>query len=286
MAQRFGGAHSPGKTRNSFQGRRPHPAGMRVNLMFLLPIPILIGGLSAVFAGDVMRAGEKLGAFALLLLGAWLLREGVKAKAAFEGRRVARAPAIPRMLFAAAAAGLGVFVAGFSAVGLIPAVLFGGLAVGAHIITFGIDPLKKKGLTGFDEYEADRVARAVERGEAVVSEILDAAKRIRDRHLQDRVQRLANSARELFRTVEADPRDMSRARKYMGIYLVGARDATIKYAELGDHGTAEARTDYEALLSDLESSFETQREKLLLDERTDLDVEIEVLRERLQREGA
>jgi len=46
-----------------------------------------------------------------------------------------------------------------------------------------------------------------------------------------------------------------------------------------------ARAKFEDLLTDLEASFTTQKQKLLLENRTDLDVEIEVLRDRLQQEG-
>jgi hypothetical protein len=47
----------------------------------------------------------------------------------------------------------------------------------------------------------------------------------------------------------------------------------------------QVRADYEALLDDLEKEFAARTEKLLLDDRTNLDIEIEVLRERLEREG-
>ena len=46
-----------------------------------------------------------------------------------------------------------------------------------------------------------------------------------------------------------------------------------------------ARKDYETLLGDLEQSFTTHRAKLLIDDRSALDIEIEVLRERLQQDG-
>ncbi len=36
----------------------------------------------------------------------------------------------------------------------------------------------------------------------------------------------------LFRTVEGDPRDLTAARKYLSVYLMGARDATVKFADL------------------------------------------------------
>ncbi|MEM8740896.1 MAG: 5-bromo-4-chloroindolyl phosphate hydrolysis family protein, partial [Pseudomonadota bacterium] len=83
-----------------------------------------------------------------------------------------------------------------------------------------------------------------------------------------------------------DPRDLSRARKFLGVYLTGARDATVKFAEVYAKTRDEAaRTEYEALLKDLERSFETHRAGLLDDNRSALDVEIEVLRKRLKQEG-
>ena len=68
--------------------------------------------------------------------------------------------------------------------------------------------------------------------------------------------------------------------------MLGARDATVKFAEVWSRSRdPQARADYETLLADLEQNFAARTQKLLLDDRTDLTVEIEVLRERLNREG-
>mgnify|MGYP000468440335 CR=1 FL=1 len=48
---------------------------------------------------------------------------------------------------------------------------------------------------------------------------------------------------------------------------------------------AQARTDYLALLDDLEKNFAARNRKSLLKDRSDLTIEIDVLRERLSREG-
>mgnify|MGYP002385889809 CR=1 FL=1 len=82
------------------------------------------------------------------------------------------------------------------------------------------------------------------------------------------------------------PRDLGKARAFLSVYLLGLRDATVKFADLysrtRDPATLES---YESLLADLETSFAKQRTHLLEDNRSDLDVEIEVLRERLQQDG-
>ena len=113
-----------------------------------------------------------------------------------------------------------------------------------------------------------------------------AADRIGDRNVTARVDRFMNTARTMFRTVEDDPRDLTAARKYLGVYLMGARDATIKFADIWIRSKDQrARADYEALLNDLETNFDARTKLLLSDDKTDLDIEIDVLRDRLNREG-
>ncbi|MFT7137428.1 MAG: regulator of replication initiation timing, partial [Akkermansiaceae bacterium] len=45
------------------------------------------------------------------------------------------------------------------------------------------------------------------------------------------------------------------------------------------------RADYLALLDDLDKNFAARTQKSLLEDKTDLNIEIDVLRERLSREG-
>ncbi|MCH8467932.1 MAG: 5-bromo-4-chloroindolyl phosphate hydrolysis family protein, partial [Roseinatronobacter sp.] len=166
------------------------------------------------------------------------------------------------------------------------AAILGILGAGLHALAFGPDPMRDKGREGVASVQTERVANAVKEAESHLGAMQDAIRRSGERALAHRVERFAATIRPLFRAVENDPRRLSAARRYLGIYLVGARDATVKFAELyarskDDH----ARAAYEALLDDLESRFEQRREALLADDRGALDIEIEVLRERLAREG-
>ena len=295
-SERFGGKYSPdsvpgpeGRPRsNAFRTRRAERPDWRSPLMFYAQLPLLFSGWGELQRGNATGILGEFGALALLLLAAWLLRDGLKAQAAYAARKVARAPGIPRKIFATILTGFGVALAAWIGwgQGAPTSVVIGLVAATAHILTFGIDPLRKKGLEGFDAIEADRVARAVEQGEAYLGQTLDAASRIGERSLEARVERLCASARDVFRAVEQDPRDLTRARKFLSVYLMGARDATVKFADIfGRTQNAEARKAYELLLDDLEKSFDAQRETLLIEDRTDLDIEVEVLRERLQQEG-
>jgi hypothetical protein len=304
MAERYGGKYSPGASPGSspesgpgsgpgvpppvFRSGRARRVSLRARVMFLLPLPLLFAGFGAIGRGNAAEMVGELGGFVGLMLSAWLLNEGLRAEEAFEARTVARPPSIPRKLFAAVLTGVSVGGAGLLGGGQSPAgaVVFGLVAAAAQIFAFGLDPVRKKGLAGVDAFSNERVAQAIDRGEELVRETAEAAKRFGDRRLEGRVDRICDQAREVFRAVEQDPRDLARARTFLSVYLLGLRDATVKFADLwGRSRDAEARTRYEALLGDLETSFGTHRAALLADNRSDLDIEIEVLRERLQQDG-
>ncbi len=289
MAQRYGGKYSPdgtsGKTAPDagFQGARRTRAGGRVNLLFLAPLPLIWQA----FGNGPVQMALHLTALGLLLLAAWLTREGLLAEEAYEARKVARRPALPRKMLGSVLTGAGLAIAGWAATGgLLEPAIYAIVGTLLHGFAFGLDPLRDKGLEGVDLFQTDRVARAVDEAENHLAAMQEAILRCGDRALEARVGRFQQAARQLFRTVENDPRDLTAARKYLSVYLLGARDATAKFAEIyARNRSPEARADYEALLDDLEQNFAARTEKLLLDDHSDLTVEIDVLRDRLAREG-
>ncbi|HHB81637.1 MAG TPA: hypothetical protein ENK83_07855 [Aliiroseovarius sp.] len=283
MAQRFGGEFSPQKgAKAPYAHARRARAGARVNFLFLAPLPLAI----MAFFRPPTDLALSLGAFGLLILAAWLTREGLKAEEAYMARKIARRTAIPRKIFASLLTGAGLFGASMLQGTVLTSALMAILGAGLHFAAFGPDPLKNKGMDGLDEFQTDRVARAVEKAEKHLVAMQDAISPLHDRQLEGRVAGFAEIARDMFRTIEDDPRDLTAARKFLVVYLKGARDASVKFADLyARNHDASARADFEALLDDLEGSFAAKTQAFLTDNRTDLDVEMEVLRERLAREG-
>ena len=286
MAERFGGKYSPGAASRPGvpkQARRSS-AGARVNFLFIIPFFMLL----VAFQQEPVGLALKLAAFGDLMLAAWLTREGLIAEDAYAARRVAKRPAIPRKMFGSLLTGSGLALAGLNpeTFSLINPLVYFILGSVLHFIAFGPDPMTDKGTEGMDSFQADRVARAVDEAERHLAAMREAILRAGLPALERRVDDFAETARAMFRVVEEDPRDLASARRYLGVYLLGARDATVQFADLYARSkNAEARADYEQLLNDLESSFAKRTEKLLVDDKSSLDVEIEVLRERLARDG-
>jgi 5-bromo-4-chloroindolyl phosphate hydrolysis protein len=293
MAQRYGGQHSPGAAPKGAAGdaakqaiaeaRVVDAAGAKANILFVPPVVL---ALMSFGQGPVTLATGLVGA-GLLTLGAWLVRDGLRARAEYDARTIARRPALPRLILAAILCGAGTGVAAWTGdAGFFGAVLYGIIASALHLAAFGIDPLADKRMEGVDTFQQDRVARVAREAEDYLGALRDHIAAIGDRSLDLRITGFLALARKMIRTVEEDPRDLTEARKFLTVYLMGARDATVKFADLYKRGAdAQVRQDYETLLSDLETNFAAITDKMLQGGREDMDLEIKVLRDRLAREG-
>lgn len=301
MAKRFGGEFSP-ETQNDdgresvvaermevapFKGRTPQRHGAKLNILFILPLLVIP---AIIFNSGVTQMAVDLLGGAVLLLSAWLTRDGVRAEDAYNERKVARKPSIPRKIFGGIGTGIGVMLlvlggSDFGIEAIFASQITGFLAIALHLFAFGLDPLKNKGMEGMDTFTSDRVARKIDEAESILAAQKDAILRVRDKQLEARVDRFQAVARGLFRQVEEDPRDLNAARRYLGVYLTGARDATVQFANLYTRNRdVKVRSDFITFLDDLEDNFAARSKTLLIDDRTNFDVEIEVLQDRLNQE--
>ncbi len=299
-AKRFGGAHSPENARTTgpapmarpasrFSGRKARRFSWRILGLYLAPSALVLAGLEAIISADLFQLLWSWGIYGVLMLAAWLTGQGMRAADAFDERIVAKPPAFPRKLVAAILTGgavAGLCLIG-AKVGIALSVIYGAVAAGAHVATFGIDPMRAKGGVGLADAELDRVAAKLDQAEAVVAETVKVAETLKDPSLAKRIDALAYAARDILREIQTDPCDLRRSRQFLSVHLVGLRDATIKFATARAKGGATSmRGEYEGLLVDLEASFANQRKALLTNDETALEVEIEVLRGRLRQEGA
>ena len=150
MAQRYGGKFSPGAAshpRNP-DGMRRSRSGARVNFLFIAPVAMLLVAFQQEPAGMFL----KIAAFGVMMLAAWLTKQGLVAEDAYNARRVAKKPAIPRKIFGSVLTGLGLAMAGLdpATFSLINPALYFILGTVLHFTAFGPDPLQDKGTEGMN----------------------------------------------------------------------------------------------------------------------------------------
>lgn len=280
MAIRFGGQHSPGAVTEDRP--RPHPLMSRTRWIMAAGTPFLL----TAFFQDPTGLATSLAGFGTLAAGMWMTREGLTAEAAYDARRTARRPALPRKLIGGVLTGLGLAVGAVEPGAFAGAGVIGVTGALLHWFSFGPDPMRDKGMEGVDGFQQDRVARVVAEADASLTQMHEAILRTRDAALEAEVRAFTATARKLIRRVEDDPRELTAARRWLGVYLTGARDATVKFADLyAQTRDGNARAAWIALMADLKTNFAARSDAVIEGNRTDMEIEIEVLRDRLAREG-
>ena len=130
---------------------------------------------------------------------------------------------------------------------------------------------------------ADEVFEALEAAEIKIEIIEKARKNITNIEFDQHLKRIISKARGILTLIEEDPKDLTRARKFLKVYLDGTARVTESYAKThGRDATTEILdSNFQEVLESIETTFDEQHKKLLENDQFDLDVKIEVLKTQL-----
>lgn len=269
----------PGQKRTRFR--------RRTGFVLVAAVPLLFAAVAALLGGNALGMAVSLGLFALYAFAVFLIRQGLEAEEAYEDRTYASPPSLPRKLLGSLGLGGATVLTGLFGwdIGVFQSLGMGILAAGASVLTFGLDPMRAKGEISLSGVTPHMVEEAIAEAEERIEGIDRAAADIIDAPLRDRLAKITARGRDILARIEQDPSDLRRARKFLKVYLDGALEATRKYARSQhDLDDSEMYLKFRSLLDDMQATFDQQYDKLLTNDRIDLDVEIDVLAERLNRE--
>lgn len=267
--------------------------GLKGALLYILPFPALIAAIVSLVQGHVIDTLINGGAFAVYMIAAHIARHGFKLEGEYKRRKIARAPKTPyktvAAIFIAVTTGL---LAWFGAEHhLVASILFGATAFIGFALHYGLDPRKNKSgnITASFGVSVEEVLEALDSAEVRIKAIDKASSKINNPDYHQRLTRITGKARDILGSIEEDPTRLSRARKFLKVYLDGTRKVAEGYVKSSNNHigtTAALETDFSNVLNSIEETFEEQHTKLLSDNNFDLDVQIEVLEQQLKREGA
>lgn len=220
-----------------------------------------------------------LAALALLVSACLVLGAGLRAEAAPATRP--DAPPLPLKTLAAVLAGAGV-AAAFSGLGPWAMAVSGASALALHLVAFGTDPRQTAGAPR----AADRTGPHLDLARKRLDEIGQTLRRLGDPDLTAAGRAFTAEAERLLALAAHRPAALPELREHLGVLLLGARDATLRLGDLGP-GPArrEARAEYLRFLSELKSSYAAKAGSLESAIRQDMNVEMDVVRDRLNRRG-
>ena len=258
-------------------------------LLYVLPLPLLIVIVHSLTTGNFRQLVLSLCTLGGIWLSAWFLKRAHYYEWESNRRKWTRSSRFPWRSAASTLTGISVFVITFGIVGhnIFIAALGGILASAGVILRYGLDPQfdgdKDASLFGITTEE---LVEIFDEAENNLREIELAAKNIKNRELKDRLQRIVEKTREILALIEQDPKDLRRARKFLKVYLHGARAVSSQYAS-SPHAKndQELEQNFRNVLNTIEDVIEEQKLKLRENDILDLDVKIEVLEAQLKHEG-
>lgn len=259
-------------------------------LLYLLPLPLLLGALIALFKDGKALVGLGSGvAFAVIMLAATLVRRGSEIEVQARRRKIVRrASTIPYKMLGAAVLGVGVFIGAKFGSGetLFASGLLGAIAGLGCVLVYGADPSRNAPDAPAVGVTSEEVLEILDEADQKIAAIESARSRIHNVELKDRLKHIVAGVREIMGIVEDDPRDLRRARKFLRVYLDGAQRVTEGYADSHRYGeNSELEENFRNVLTTIERVIGEQKEKLLENNLTELDVQIEVLQLQLEKEG-
>ncbi|MGB1146986.1 MAG: 5-bromo-4-chloroindolyl phosphate hydrolysis family protein [Alphaproteobacteria bacterium] len=253
-----------------------------------LPLPIMVVALVAkTLTLDIDAAVAMLGAVALQLAGVGLVRRGlfVRRTGGVEAALNKPGPvlgvgaiALVAALFLASAVGMSsiwqaVAVAAFGALGL-------------YLALFTSTGASQSGPTKVAGIDMGELRKQLAEAHAYVKRMRVGGAKLSSAADQAQVTRIADEAEGVLEGILADPGDIRRARRFMATYLERAATSVEKFADAEAKGRAEPlRTDFNATLDVIEKAFHEQQQRLEAEDQIDLEVQLDVLRKQMEREG-
>ena len=256
--------------------------------LFLLPLPLGFAVLAALIAGDLNRLAMAGGALACIWGAGILALRALAGEARYFLGERPDPPAVPLKLLSAVLTALGVALAavagGHAASG---ALVFAGLGGLGHVALYGRDLRPPRiQVAVVDGVDAAAVTLQLKRAYGRLRGIDAAAHGITAPEFRDRLARITGIGRSILHSIERDPADAARARRFLHLYLDSAERVTTEYARTHTQVRHQGLDqNFRQLLVGMERTFAEQQRALVERDLLSLDVDIEVLNARLTHEG-
>jgi 5-bromo-4-chloroindolyl phosphate hydrolysis protein len=258
-------------------------------LLFLLPAPILLTSFLALLSGDVKGIITNSIAFALFLLAAYVARKGFEIEKVYNNSPIAKAPKLPYKFTSAIILSIATFFASYFATEnsmMLSAILAGAAFLG-FILYYGFDPREDKLGDLRVGISAEEVIDITSRAKKSIQKLTQYSEKVKSDGVREKIQSIIKETKDVIKSVEESPNDLSRARKFFNVYLHRSEKITQEYIENLKNGNIDEKmqNNYIQLLDTVITTIHQQKEKLNQDDITRLDVQIEALTKQIKHEG-
>lgn len=260
-------------------------------LLYLLGLPLLPAAFFSLMSGEPFQALARGAGFVLIMSAATFIRKGIRLDNEARKRRLRRrASTVRYRMIGASLAASGLFLVALLGMAgrysLLESILYAGAVLLGCYLYYDFDPARKDPEIAAVGITTEELIELLDEAEARLQRIEQASRQINNIEFNDRLKRIVKEARSILDTIEKDPVDARRARKFLKVYLEGAQQVTEGYARTHVKGESHALEDnFRRVLTTIETVIAEQQLKLKENNLADLDVTIEVLQMQLEKEG-
>ncbi|EIC20362.1 5-bromo-4-chloroindolyl phosphate hydrolysis family protein [Thiorhodovibrio frisius] len=268
--------------------REGRPKAPRMLLLWLATVPLIPAAFASLVTGHLSAFTADALAYALFAVAAILARRGYLNSTREPRRRFSRRLYLPLLNVAGVLVGAATAITAIAGAGYAASVglAFALVAMTGFFLAYGMQPwLKGERLEAVDR-ESRLVAEALAEAESRLIQIEQAAHALGNQELRGRLSRIAAHGRDILAQIAARPSDLSRARRFLTVFLEGAEQVSKGYVHTHRHtDSAELEQRFRSVLVTIEDQFIHQRQRLTQTDVTDLDIQIEVLQKQLEQEA-
>lgn len=257
-------------------------------LLYLLPLALIPATIIALSKGSLWLIIINASAFSAYILAAWCLRKGLQLERQFlKSRFTSTQPSsLKSIAIAITTITTGLLAWQGALQEILVALIYAGGAFLGMYLSYGFDPKHKKKIIGANGYSSQEILQVLVDSSKKIQLIEIANSNIKNLEFNQRLEHICETANCILQEIESDPHDLRKSRKFLNVYLEGARQVTEGYASTHKKSqTGELEQNFRNVLETIESVFNQQYQKLQEDDLFDLDVQIEVLNTQLKREG-
>lgn len=260
----------------------------KARLLWWLPLPLIPATIFALTGGHFFELIANASAYALYIFAAMLTHSGFKQEVDQQQQQFQTSRQLPLKTFAAITVASATTLTAWAGAGhdLPIALGFGVGAFAAFVLLYGLEP-RKKIIAGLNQAEKNqRLTQTLQQAEQKILSIEQAAQRINQPELNQRLTRINTLARNILTEIARDPRDLQRARKFLNTYLDGAQRVVTGFADAHQNDNSHPlEANFQRILVSIEDVFAKQHQHLLDNDLQDLDIQMEVLQTQLKHEG-
>lgn len=247
-----------------------------VSILFMAVCPLAF----AFFGGDPLSILISAGLLAGFGVALWWISIGIKHRKSYDEADIAKRSPVPFLIVGAVLIGisLGGLVL-YRSGDILNAFVQGGLGTALSLLTFGLDPLKDKGLDTARDIRLHAAKELKTRAKDSLVAIRMSAGSLSDPDVTKRTEELCQTVVLMIKALESDPDRHRELRPHLGHYLDEIRMLIDQFVtHFRTTGDAAAREQFLTALREIEQDFTEESRHFVTSGRNALEVQLSVLK--------